>query len=72
MTDSQKIKVKVKERYAKVSLTGDSCCGPLGSTEWRGGECCSTNVVLKPSLSPAQVSGLVGYNTDGAKVDTKT
>jgi arsenite methyltransferase len=67
MTDSQKIKVKVRERYAKVALTGDSCCGPLGSTEERGGECCSANVVLNPSLSLAQVSEIVGYNTKELK-----
>ena len=29
MTDSHEIKEKVKERYAKVAFTGDSCCGPL-------------------------------------------
>ena len=63
MTDSQKIKKKVKERYAKVALIGDSCCGPsvsLGS----GGSCCSgnNNTVLQPAQSPAQVSELVGYD----------
>jgi arsenite methyltransferase len=62
MTDSQKIKEKVKERYTKVALIGDSCCGPyvdLGS----GGGCCSNNnTVLQPAQSPAQVSELVGYD----------
>lgn len=63
MTDSQKMKEKVKERYAKVALIGDSCCGPsigLGS----GGGCCSgnNNTVLQPAQSPAQVSELVGYD----------
>ena len=33
MTDSLKIKEKVKERYGKVALTGDSCCGPSVSVE---------------------------------------
>jgi hypothetical protein len=37
MTNSQKIKEKVKERYAKVELTGDSCCGPSVSFESGGG-----------------------------------
>ena len=27
-TESLKIKEKVKERYGKMALTGDSCCGP--------------------------------------------
>ena len=63
MNDSQKIKEKVKERYAKVALIGDSCCGPsvgLGS----GGGCCSgnNNTVLQPAQSPSQVSELVGYD----------
>ena len=35
MTDSLKIKEKVKERYGKVALTGDSCCGPSVSAEMR-------------------------------------
>jgi arsenite methyltransferase len=67
VTDSQKIKSKVRERYAKVALTGDSCCGPLGSTAEQKGECCSKDVVLKPSLSPAKVSELIGYNTEELK-----
>jgi hypothetical protein len=31
MTNSHEIKEKVKETYANVALTGDSCCDPLGS-----------------------------------------
>lgn len=64
MANSQKIKEIVKERYAKVALVGDSCCGPsvgVGS----GGGCCSgdnNNTVLQPTQSPAQVSELVGYD----------
>jgi arsenite methyltransferase len=63
MASSQKIKEKVKERYAKVALIGDSCCGPsvgLGSGEG----CCSgnnnNNTVLQPA--PTEVSELVGYD----------
>ncbi|MGH9977728.1 MAG: arsenite methyltransferase [Nitrososphaeraceae archaeon] len=68
MTETQKIKEKVKERYAKVALTGDSCCGPLISAEGGGG-CCSgnNNVVLQPSHSAAQVSELVGYASKDLK-----
>ena len=52
MTDSLKIKEKVKERYGKVALSGDSCCGPSVSFE-SGGGCCSgnNNAVLQPSQS---------------------
>ena len=52
MTDSLKIKEKVKQRYAKVALTGDSCCGPSVNLE-KGGGCCSgnSNVSLQPSQS---------------------
>lgn len=62
MTNSHEIKEKVKERYRRVAITGDSCCGPIGSTEGGGG-CCSgnSNVILKTSQSAAQVSELVGY-----------
>jgi arsenite methyltransferase len=68
MTDSLKIKEKVKERYAKVALTGDSCCGPSVSIE-SGGGCCSgnNNTVLQPSQSAAQVSELVGYGSKELK-----
>jgi arsenite methyltransferase len=64
MTDSLKIKEKVKERYGKVALTGDSCCSPSISTE-NGGGCCSgnDNTILQPSQSAAQVAELVGYDT---------
>ena len=56
MTDLLKIKEKVKERYAKVALTGDSCCGPSINLENEGG-CCSgnNNGILQPSQSAAQV-----------------
>jgi hypothetical protein len=27
-TESLKIKEKIKGRYGKIALTGDSCCGP--------------------------------------------
>ncbi len=65
MSSSQKIKEKVKERYTKVALTGDSCCGPLSSAEVGEG-CCSgnSNVVLKPSRSAAQIAELVGYGSN--------
>ncbi len=62
MTDSLKIKEKVKERYGKIALTGDSCCGPSVGLGNEGG-CCSgnNNAVLQPAPSPSQVSELVGY-----------
>jgi arsenite methyltransferase len=68
MTNSLEIKEKVKERYAKVALTGDSCCGPSVSFE-SGGGCCSgnNNTVLQPSQSAAQVSELVGYGSKELK-----
>jgi ubiquinone/menaquinone biosynthesis C-methylase UbiE len=68
MIDSQRIKEKVKERYTKVALTGDSCCGPLGSAE-SGEGCCggNSNVVFEPSQSATQVSKLVGYDTKELK-----
>jgi arsenite methyltransferase len=67
-TDSLKIKEKVKERYAKVALTGDSCCGPSVSFG-KGEGCCSgnNNVILRPSQSAAQVSELVGYDSKELK-----
>jgi arsenite methyltransferase len=68
MNDSQKIKEKVKERYSRVALTGDSCCDPFVSSEGVGG-CCSGNnsVVLRPTQSATQVSKLVGYDTEELK-----
>ncbi|MGC2308080.1 MAG: hypothetical protein WA461_06735, partial [Nitrososphaeraceae archaeon] len=65
MADLLKIKEKVKERYAKVALTGDSCCGPSVSFESGGGGCCSgnNNAALQPSQSAAQVSEQVGYDS---------
>jgi arsenite methyltransferase len=64
MTEYLKIKEKVKERYGKVAVTGDSCCGPSVSAEIGGG-CCSgnNNAVLQRSQSAAQVSELVGYDS---------
>jgi arsenite methyltransferase len=43
MSNSLKIKEKVKERYGKVAITGDSCCSPsLGLREGEGeGGCCT-------------------------------
>ena len=64
MTDSKKIKERVNERYSKVALTGDSCCGPIGIAEGREGECCSADVILKPLLSPTKVSELLGYDAN--------
>jgi arsenite methyltransferase len=68
MIDSLRIKKKIKERYGRVALTGDSCCNPLSNTE-SGEGCCSGNgsVVLQPSQLAAQVSELVGYNTKDLK-----
>ena len=68
MTNSHEIKEKVKERYGRIAITGDSCCGPLGSTEGVGG-CCpgNSNVILKTSQSAAQVSELVGYDSNELK-----
>jgi ubiquinone/menaquinone biosynthesis C-methylase UbiE len=63
MTDSIRIKEKVKEKYGKLAMTGDSCCGPSVRVE-SGQGCCSgnSNTVLQSSQS-AQVSELVGYDT---------
>lgn len=68
MDDSLKIKEKVKERYGKIALTGESCCGPSVGIE-SGGGCCSgnDNTILQPSQSAAQVSELVGYDTKELK-----
>jgi arsenite methyltransferase len=68
MANSQEIKEKVKERYAKVPLTGDSCRGPLSSADGEG-ECCSgnNNVIIQPSQLVTQVSKLVGYDTKELK-----
>jgi ubiquinone/menaquinone biosynthesis C-methylase UbiE len=68
MNESQKIKEKVKERYTKVAFTGDSCCSPFSTSE-SGGGCCSgsENVIMKPLQSAAQVSELVGYDTQDLK-----
>ena len=65
MTDLITIKEKVKEKYGKLALTGDSCCGPSVRVE-SGEACCSgnSNTVLQPSQSAAaEVSELVGYDT---------
>ena len=68
MNDSQMIKEKVKERYTRVALTGDSCCSPLGTLE-NGGACCSGNgnLFLKPSRSADKFPSLVGYDTQDLK-----
>jgi len=68
MVDSVKIKEKVKERYGKIALTGESCCGPSVEIV-SGGGCCSgsDNAVLQRSQSAAQVSELVGYDTKELK-----
>jgi ubiquinone/menaquinone biosynthesis C-methylase UbiE len=49
------IKERVKERYAKIALTGNSdcCCMP--------GECCDSNS-NSPS-SPMQAAAVIGYDT---------
>ena len=64
MTNLQEIKERVKERYTRVALTGDSCCGPSDGAEG-GSECCSgnSNSLLEYSHSAKQISELVGYNT---------
>jgi arsenite methyltransferase len=62
MTDSLNIKEKVKERYGKIALTGDSCCAPSISIE---GACCAGG--LQPSQSAAQVAELVGYDAKELK-----
>ncbi len=69
MTDLLKIKEKVKQRYAKVALTGDSCCGTLINLQNDGG-CCSgnSNGGLQPSQSAAQISELVGYDSKELKL----
>jgi arsenite methyltransferase len=67
MVNSQEIKEKVKESYAKVAITGDSCCDLISSAEGErgGGGCCSgnSNVVLQPPRAAVQVSELVGYDS---------
>ena len=65
MTDSLKIKEKVKERYGKIALTGESCCSPSIGIENAGG-CCSgnDNNTILPSHSAAQVAELVGYDKE--------
>src|ERR671918_99739 len=65
MADSLKIKEKVKERYATVALTGDSCCSPSAGVgeAGTGGGCCTESNILQPLQSPEQVSELVGYDT---------
>jgi arsenite methyltransferase len=69
MTNSHEIKERVKERYAKVALTGDSCCGPLSSSGDAEEGCCSGNnsVILQPSQSATKISKLVGYDTQELK-----
>ena len=52
----QVIKEKVKERYGKIALTGNSfqgCCGPT--------ECCSENSTISVT-SPLQIAKNIGYD----------
>jgi ubiquinone/menaquinone biosynthesis C-methylase UbiE len=69
MADSLKIKEKVKERYVKVALTGDSCCSPSSSMGevGTGGGCCTESNILQRLQSPEQVSELVGYDSKELK-----
>jgi arsenite methyltransferase len=57
MTDMLRIKEKVKEKYGKIALTGDSCCAPSVGIEVG---CCAE--VQPPSQSAAQVAEFVGYD----------
>jgi hypothetical protein len=54
MTSSQEIKEKIRERYTRVALTGDSCCDPITNIRNERG-CCS------------EVSKLVGYDRKDLK-----
>lgn len=69
MPDSLKIKETVKKRYAKVALTGDSCCSRSVGVEEAGigGGCCTENNILQPLQSPEQVSELIGYDSKELK-----
>jgi hypothetical protein len=53
----QYIKEKVKERYGKIALTGNSdcCCMP--------GECCSSNNNNNDHPSAIKSTKLIGYDT---------
>lgn len=64
MNDLVGIKEKVKQRYGKVALTGDSCCGASVSFENEGGCCSGTDnfAARQPSQSATQISELVGYS----------
>ena len=63
MTDSLKIKEKVKERYGKIALTGDSCCSPsIGLSDASAG-CCTGSTILQPLQASEQVAELVGYDS---------
>jgi len=50
------IKERVKERYAKIALTGNSdcCCMP--------GECCDSNSNSNSPSSPMQAAAVIGYD----------
>jgi arsenite methyltransferase len=68
MADLLKTKEKVKERYARLALTGDSCCGPSATFESEGGA--AQEIIVQfynPSQSAAQVSELVGYDSKELK-----
>lgn len=54
----QIIKEKVKERYGRIALTGNSlqgCCGPT--------ECCSDNSTISV-MSPLQIAKNTGYDSN--------
>jgi arsenite methyltransferase len=64
MTDSLRIKEKVKERYGKIALTGDSCCSPsIGLSHAGSGGCCTGSTTLQPLQASEQVAELVGYDS---------
>ncbi len=52
----QTVKERVKERYSKIALTGNSlegCCGPS--------ECCSSTISVV--MSPLQIAKNIGYDS---------
>ena len=51
------VKERVKERYAKIALTGNSdcCCMP--------GECCDSNSNSNSPSSPMRAAAVIGYDT---------
>lgn len=73
MSNSLKIKEKVKERYGKVALAGNSCCSPSGGVDETGigGGCCTGSNILQTLQSPEQISKLVGYDSKELKAIPK-